>query len=288
VFALASTVWYGTDALLERPSLADVAKLACAIELPPDLAATFTGAFVLETRGRLRRAQGDAAGGVADLRAAWKITEALRFFNPNVSSLRSELALALASEQPEEARRIAHALLDDARRVGFARAVGQALRTLGILEGGRPGSARMREAISVLEGSPARLELARTLVELGASLRRGNQRTEARRVLGEGLELARRCGATRLGERARSELQASGARPRRELRTGVDALTPSELRVARMAADGMSNPQIGQALFVSRNTIETHLRHVYEKLGIHSREDLPGTLKHRTGAGVAD
>jgi DNA-binding CsgD family transcriptional regulator len=288
VLALASTVWYGADALLERPSLTDVAQLARAIELPPDLAATFTGAFVLETRGRLRCAQGDAAGGVGDLRAAWHIAEALRFFNPNVSNLRSELALALAIDQPDEACRLANALLDDARRVGFPRAVGVSLRTLGILEGGRAGSARLREAIGVLEGSPARLELARALVELGAALRRGNQRREARQVLGDGLELARRCGATRLGERARSELQASGARPRRELRTGVDALTPSELRVARMAADGMNNPQIGQALFVSRNTIETHLRHTYEKLGIHSRDDLPATLKRRTGARPAD
>jgi DNA-binding CsgD family transcriptional regulator len=288
VFALASTVWYGADALLERPSLTDVAQLAQAIELPPDLAATFTGAFVLETRGRLRCAQGDAAGGVGDLRAAWQIAEALRFFNPNVSNLRSDLALALACDQPDEAWRVANALLDDARRVGFPRAVGLSLRTLGVLEGGQQGSARLREAVGVLEGSPARLELARALVELGAALRRGNQRVEARRVLGNGLELALRCGATRLGERARSELQASGGRPRREPRTGVDALTPSELRVARMAADGMSNPQIGQSLFVSRNTIETHLRHIYEKLGIHSRQDLPGRLKHRTGAGVAD
>lgn len=276
VFALASTVWYGADALLERPSLIDVAQLARAIELPPDLAATFTGAFVLETRGRLRCAQGDAGRGVGDLRAAWQIAEALRFFNPNVSNLRSELALALANDQPVEASRVASALLDDARRVGFPRAVGVSLRTLGILEGGSAGVTRLREAISVLEGSPARLELARALVELGAALRRGNQRTEARQVLGDGLELARSCGATRLGERAHSELQASGARPRREVRTGVDALTPSELRVARMAAEGMSNPQIGQALFISRNTIETHLRHIYQKLGIHSREKLPG------------
>jgi len=288
VFALAATVWYGADALLERPSLADIAVLACAIELPSDLRTTFTGAFVLETRGRLRCAQGEAAAGLGDLRAGWQISEALRFFNPNLSNLRSELALALAGEQPDEARRVGHALLEDARRVGFPRAIGVSLRTLGILEGGEGGVERLREAVAVLGDSPARLELARALVDLGAMLRRANQRTEARRVLGDGLELARRCGATRLAERARSELRASGARPRRELRSGLDSLTPSELRIAQMAADGMSNPQIGQALFVTRNTVETHLRHIYQKLGIRSREDLPGTLNGRTGAGVAD
>ncbi len=283
VFALASTVWYGADALLERPSLADVARLACAIELPPDLASTFTGAFVLETRGRLRCADGDAAGGLDDLRAAWQIAEALRFFNPNLSSVRSELALALARKEPSEALRVAHRQLKDARRVGFPRAIGGSLRTLGILEGGERGLARLREANAVLEASPARLELARARVDLGAMLRRANHRTEAGRLLGDGLELARRCGATRLAERAHSELRASGGRPRREPRSGVDSLTPSELRVAQMAADGLSNPQIGQALFVTRNTVETHLRHVYEKLAIHSREDLSGELAKITG-----
>ncbi|MHB8658637.1 MAG: helix-turn-helix transcriptional regulator [Solirubrobacteraceae bacterium] len=279
VFALAATVWYGADTLVERPSLADVARLVAKIELTPDLAATFSGAFVLETRGRLRCAQGDVAGAVGDLRAAWQIAEALRFFNPNLSSLRCELALALAGEEPGEAHRLAESVLADAQRTGFPRAIGVALRTLGVIEGGRLGLARLHEAAAVLADSPGRLELARALVELGSALRRANQRTQARALLGDGLELARRCGATRLEERASSELRASGARPRRQMRSGLDALTPSELRVAQMAAARMSNPQIGQALFVTRNTIETHLRHVYQKLGIRSREQLANLLE---------
>ena len=283
VFALTSTVWYGADALIERSSLAEVARAACAIELPPDLAATFTGAFLFETRGRLRCADSEPAGGLDDLRAAWRIAQAIRFFNPNVSSLRSELALALAGGKPDEALRMAQGQLEDAQRAGYPRAVGVSLRTLGILEGGERGLARLREADAVLEGSPARLEFARARVELGAALRRANQRADARIALAEGLEIARSCGATRLAERADSELRASGARPRREQRSGVDSLTPSELRVAQMAADGLSNPQIGQALFVTRNTVETHLRHVYEKLGIHSREDLARELAARSG-----
>jgi DNA-binding CsgD family transcriptional regulator len=288
VFAQAATVWYAADALVERPALADVAGLASALELPPDSAVTFSGAMALETRGRLRRVQGDVAGAIDDLRAAWQITEALRFFNPNVSSLRCDLALALAGRRPREARQLADAVLVDAHLVGFPRAIGVSLRTLGVLEGGQGGLARLRKAVAVLEDSPAKLELARALVELGAMLRRANHRTDARGVLGDGLELARRCGATRLAERARSELRASGARPRREPHSGADALTPSELRVAQMADDGMSNPEIAQALFVTRNTIETHLRHIYQKLDIHSREDLSRTLRQRAGAGIAN
>lgn len=288
VFAAAATVWYAADALVERPMLSDVAQLARAIELPPDLAASWGGAMAHETRGRLRLAEGDAAGAVGDLRTAWQITKSLRFDNPNTSSLRCELALALARENPDDARQLAADVLVDAQRVGFPRAVGVSLRTLGVLEHGEGGLARLREAVAVLEQSPARLELARALVELGSAVRRANQRTEARRVLGFGLELARRCGATRLVERALSELRASGARPRREARSGADALTPSELRVARMAADGMSNPEISRTLFVTRNTIETHLRHVYQKLDIHSRERLSHAIEGPTTAGLSD
>ena len=78
--------------------------------------------------------------------------------------------------------------------------------------------------------------------------------------------------------RARDELIAAGARPRRIMRSGVDALTPSELRVARMAADGMTTAQIAQALFVTLRTVQVHLTHTYQKLGIASREELPGAL----------
>ena len=79
-------------------------------------------------------------------------------------------------------------------------------------------------------------------------------------------------------EQARTELWATGARPRRAQLSGADALTAAERRVAGMAADGMSNPEIAQALFVTINTVEGHLRHVYQKLSISSRTELPGVL----------
>lgn len=132
--------------------------------------------------------------------------------------------------------------------------------------------------MEVLDVSPARLEHARALVELGAAQRRANQRTAAREPLRAGLDLAHRCGATRLAERARSELAATGAKPRRQLFSGVEALTASERRVAEMAATGMSSPQIAQALFVTLNTVETHLRHTYQKLAINRREQLADAL----------
>jgi DNA-binding CsgD family transcriptional regulator len=99
--------------------------------------------------------------------------------------------------------------------------------------------------------------------------------------LREGLQLADHMGATPLIRTARHELHATGARPRRAAHTGADALTPTERRVAELATEGMTNPQIAQALFVTSKTIQTHLAHAYRKLGIDSRRDLPAALTRR-------
>ena len=85
-------------------------------------------------------------------------------------------------------------------------------------------------------------------------------------------------GATRLADRTRAELQSSGAHLRRERTSGPDSLTPSELRVARLAAEGRTNNEVAQALFVTPKTVDTHLSHVYAKLGISSRRELAAAL----------
>jgi DNA-binding CsgD family transcriptional regulator len=115
-------------------------------------------------------------------------------------------------------------------------------------------------------------------VELGAALRRSNYRVAAREHLYAGLDLADRCGAERLAARAEDELRASGARPRRRAVSGPNAMTASEGRVARMAARGMSNRDIAQALFVTAKTVENQLGSAYRKLGIRSRDELGSAL----------
>jgi DNA-binding CsgD family transcriptional regulator len=129
-----------------------------------------------------------------------------------------------------------------------------------------------------LKGADAPLERARTLVELGAALRRANQRAAAREPLTAGLDLAHACGAERLAARAKEELQASGARPRRQRVFGPDSLTSAEARVARMAAEGMTNREIAQALFVTAKTVENQLGVVYRKLRVRSRDQLGAAL----------
>lgn len=99
-----------------------------------------------------------------------------------------------------------------------------------------------------------------------------------REPLTAGLELAHVCGAERLAARAMEELQASGARPRRQRVSGPDSLTSAEARVARMAADGMTNKEIAQALFVAAKTVENQLGVVYRKLNVRSRDQLSRAL----------
>ena len=100
----------------------------------------------------------------------------------------------------------------------------------------------------------------------------------ARKPLRTGLDLAHDCGATALAERAGTELAATGTRPRRPPHSGLDALTPSERRVAQMAAEGLGNREIAQALFVTEKTVEWHLGQAYRKLDVHSRRELPAIL----------
>lgn len=130
----------------------------------------------------------------------------------------------------------------------------------------------------MLDASPWRWEHAEALVDLGAAVRRANQRREARTHLRAGFELAESIGALALAERAREELIATGARPRRVIRSGLDALTASERRVARMAADGQSISEIAQGLFITRKTVETHLYASYRKLDVNTRGALAAAL----------
>jgi DNA-binding CsgD family transcriptional regulator len=119
------------------------------------------------------------------------------------------------------------------------------------------------------------------MADLGAALRRGGHRVASREILRPALDLAHRCGALALTERARTELIAAGGRPRRLELTGLDSLTPSERRVAQLAAAGLPNREIAQHLFITARTVEGHLTHSYQKLGITSREQLPVALARR-------
>lgn len=177
----------------------------------------------------------------------------------------------------DEARAHAEEELELARRWDAPGTVGRALRVLGTVERD-DGLERLGESVDVLAGSPARLELARSLAALGSALRRYRRPSDAREPLRRALELAELCGSAGLGEHARSELYATGARPRTTALQGPEALTASERRVATLAAEGQTNREIAQALFVTPKTVEVHLTNAYRKLGIRSRRELGEAL----------
>jgi DNA-binding CsgD family transcriptional regulator len=273
------------EVLVERGALDEAAEVVRAFEsdvrLPRE--EERNDVIVFLARARLAAVRGDHRAALADALTAGRMSRHMGFEFPACAAAGltwcSEAALAhhfLGEE--DAARAMARQQLELTRRWGAPRFLGQSLRILGVVEGGHTGLKHLREAAAVLESSPAGLDRGYAWLDLGAALRRANQRAAAREPLRAALELAQRGGATLLAERAHEELIASGARPRRLLLTGVDALTPSERRVATMAADGLSNREIAQALFVSLRTVETHLSSAFRKLSLNSRTQLAAAL----------
>jgi DNA-binding NarL/FixJ family response regulator len=136
----------------------------------------------------------------------------------------------------------------------------------------------------VLAASDDRLGHALALLELGGALRRAGQRKEARERLTDAIEVAAISDAPPIATQAHDELVAAGARPRRDPVESRSHLTAGETRVARLAAEGMTNREIAQALFLTEKTIEVHLTNTYRKLDISSRSQLPRALGARAEA----
>jgi DNA-binding CsgD family transcriptional regulator len=155
----------------------------------------------------------------------------------------------------------------------------RALRLAGLCETGEAGLSKLHAAVELGEANLPRLETIHALIAWGSALRRGKQRAQARPPLERAFHMARRGGANALAELARTELAASGARPRRQALSGPESLTASEHRVAALAAAGHSNREIASTLFVTPKTIEYHLRNCYRKLDIGTRRELVHALK---------
>ena len=233
----------------------------------------------LQARGALRVAQQRPGEALEDLIAAAGGWRGLAIENPVVASWRTAAAAAhTALGHPIEAASLANEQLALARKAGTAATLGAAFCCYAATAAKQDAGPLLAEAVKLLEAAPARYELALALADLGSHLRRTGRPREARAALRRALDLAQRCGAAPLADQARRELLATGARPRRTALTGPDALTSAERRVAVLAADGMSNRQIAQHLFITLSTVETHLRHAFHKLGITSRAGLPAQL----------
>jgi len=274
-----------TGLFVERGELAAAAATAARFD-----ASAYAGSALLapwhEALGRLALAERREADALAHFEA-WRDVVA-GIANPACGAAwRSASVPALVSlGRSDEARALAREELGLARAFGAPRAISVALRALAHAEGHgaiERQVALLEEAVGLMAESEARLELCRAQLELGTVLRRARRRTDAGRVLGDALEVARACGAQPVEERVIEELEVAGTRMRRAARRGADALSPSERRVVALAIEGRSNRQIAEALFVTRKAVEWHLGNAYRKLDVRSRHELPGALSKLPG-----
>jgi DNA-binding CsgD family transcriptional regulator len=258
----------------ELEAAAELSRRGEAVGIAEDR--THIDAFLV-ARGRLRIAQGDVREGADDLLWCGERLDALKVYW--ASDWRAYAVPALASlGDKAAAARLAREQLAVARRVGVRGALGLSLRTAAHAFDGDERLALLEEAVAVLEDSAARLDLAYALADLGAELTRVQRRREGRDAQRRALQAAGECGAIVLAERARADLEAGPGRRARVELTGPRALTAAEWRVCKQAADGRTNREIAQALFVTEKTVERHLSSAYHKLGIRSRFQLAGAL----------
>jgi DNA-binding CsgD family transcriptional regulator len=272
-------------ALVERGEL-DAAEEAversgAGPQLPP---LTHVG-VAFHARARLRLAQGRPRDALLDLLELRARDERLGVGHLSVAWHRTAVEAALADGDADAARAFAREQLARAERWSSPSGRGLALSTAGLAHGGEEGIAQLAEGAELLGASPARLDHARALTDLGTALRRAGRPAQAREPLRAALDAATACGASALASRAHEELRIAGAKPRRLRFSGHDALTAAERRVARMAAGGHSNREIAAALSIALRTVENHLARTYRKLGIGSRRELPAALAdpHESG-----
>jgi DNA-binding CsgD family transcriptional regulator len=271
-FALAFKI----EALVLRGELEEARTALAGAAGPED---QLPSPIVLSARGRLRFAEGRMLEALEDMRLVGRLVEQWQTANSALAPWRAEAALALhALGEEAQAQRLIADEVGVARQWGDPWLLGQALRAQALV--GAPGDrlVALEGAVELLRSSEARLELARTLLELGVAHADAERSGPARAALREALELATECAAPAVAERARGALIAAGGRPRRAAATGPLALTPTERRVARIAATGVPNREIAQTLFVTEKTVETHLASAYRKLGIRARGQLAGAL----------
>ena len=248
--------------------------------LPNSVPRTIAELLALEQRAKLKMLEGRIDEALKDLLLAEQGAKALGVRNPAVTSWRCVASTALCgAERTTEARDLASENLELARAFGAPWALGIALRTAAEVGDPLDRLELLTEAVGVLEPAGAALECAKATIDLGSVLIIKGRQDEALSTLRRGADLAFRCRAQPLADRAARELRAAGARPRRLALMGSDALTPAERRVAELAAAGMINARIAEALFVSEKTVEGHLTRVYQKLGRRSRTNLREIFK---------
>jgi DNA-binding CsgD family transcriptional regulator/tetratricopeptide (TPR) repeat protein len=194
--------------------------------------------------------------------------------------------LALAAGEPARAGQVAAAVAEVADRNQVASLAGAALRCRGLAE---DDPEVLRAAVDAYGRGPRPLELALAAEDAGAAFARRGEPEAAVPLLRRALELYERLDAARGAARVEATLRSLGVRrgrrgPRKRPRLGWDSLTRTERQVVDLVVEGLSNPQIGERLFVSPRTVQTHVAHVFTKLAVSSRAQLAAEAARRRGA----
>jgi DNA-binding CsgD family transcriptional regulator len=176
--------------------------------------------------------------------------------------------------QPERARSAFEHVEETTRAAGTDWALGIEARLRALLSDGDEAEELYKDAVTRLGRTSIRVQLARTHLLYGEWLRRERRRVDARAELRTAYELFRDFGVDAFAERARLELEATGEHVRKRTVDTLGQLTPQELQVARLAAEGHTNKEIATRLFISASTVEYHLRKTFRKLGVTSRTQL--------------
>ncbi len=263
--------------LIESDEYDEADEVVARVESGPPPSGTFA-AWQHEARGRLAAARSDWERALEEFLACGECAGSVLALNPAMFHWRSEAGLAaLRLGHADQARQLIDEELALAERFGAPRALGVARRAAALRETGPAVEEGLRSAAELFSDCGARVELAYTLVALGGAIRRSGRPTEARDTLREALAIAEPIGARRAARLAREELQRAGGRaPSR--RNDADELTPSELRVAELAAQGRTNREIANELFVTVKAVEWHLGNSYRKLDIRGRGALAEAL----------
>jgi DNA-binding CsgD family transcriptional regulator len=194
---------------------------------------------------------------------------------------------AARSEAPDRAAKALELLAETTRASGTDWALGIEARSRALASGDAAAESLYREAIDRLGRASLRVELGRAHLVYGEWLRRQRRRRDARDQLARAYEIFDLAGAAAFAERARNELRASGGQARERAVATRDPLTAQEAAIARLAGEGASNPEIAAQMFISPATVAYHLRKVFAKLGITSRNQLARALPAEPGAAPA-
>jgi DNA-binding CsgD family transcriptional regulator len=195
-----------------------------------------------------------------------------------VQALAELVEAAVRCHQPEAAQTALEALVAHTRLGGTDWGLGLEARSRALLAGGGGAEELYTEAIGRLGRTRMRLPLARAHLLYGEWLRRERRRTDARAQLRTAYDLFEAMGARSFAGRARQELTATGATAHSRRNATLDELTPQEARIASLAGEGLSNPEIAARLYISKGTVDYHLNKVFRKLGIRSRAQLHRAL----------